>query len=107
MRFCPRCGVRLLLSSGRKLAYLECPKCKYKETVVERTVVVQAPERSAIAVLGEEEQSLRTMPKAKVECSRCSNTEAYWWTAQLRGSDESSTQFFRCTKCGFTWREVS
>jgi DNA-directed RNA polymerase subunit M len=24
---------------------------------------------------------------------------------QTRRADESATQFFRCTKCGHTWRE--
>jgi DNA-directed RNA polymerase subunit M/transcription elongation factor TFIIS len=26
---------------------------------------------------------------------------------QTRGSDESSTQFLRCTKCSYTFREYS
>ncbi|MCK5109548.1 MAG: transcription factor S, partial [Methanosarcinales archaeon] len=38
-------------------------------------------------------------------CEECGNTTAYWWLRQLRSADESETRFFRCTKCGRTWRE--
>jgi DNA-directed RNA polymerase subunit M len=33
--------------------------------------------------------------------------EVYVWQVQTRGGDEASTQFFRCTKCGHTFREYS
>jgi DNA-directed RNA polymerase subunit M len=26
---------------------------------------------------------------------------------QTRGIDESMTQFYRCTRCGYTWRDYS
>jgi DNA-directed RNA polymerase subunit M/transcription elongation factor TFIIS len=29
------------------------------------------------------------------------------WIVQTRGSDESSTQFMRCVKCGYTFREYT
>ena len=32
---------------------------------------------------------------------------AYVWQVQTRGADESSTQFLRCTKCNYTFREYS
>src|SRR5438093_1332717 len=49
----------------------------------------------------------RTLPKTKAECPKCNNHEAFYWLVQTRGGDESSTQFFRCTNCGATWRENS
>ncbi|MEM3032488.1 MAG: transcription factor S, partial [Nitrososphaerota archaeon] len=42
-----------------------------------------------------------------VECPQCGNNEAKWWTVQTRSADEPMTQFFRCTKCGHTWREYA
>lgn len=68
--------------------------------------VNSSPEEQ-IAIIGEEEAKIRTMSITKVECPKCANKEAYWWMVQTRGSDESPTQFFRCTKCNYTWREIS
>lgn len=60
-----------------------------------------------IVVISKDEQKLRTLPTVRVECSHCGNNLAYVWQVQTRGSDESSTQFFRCTKCNYTFREYS
>ncbi|RLG10996.1 MAG: transcription factor S, partial [Thaumarchaeota archaeon] len=38
-------------------------------------------------------------------CPKCGNREAYYWAVQTRSADEPMTRFFRCTKCGYTWRE--
>jgi DNA-directed RNA polymerase subunit M len=104
--------MRLVLpntSDGRSKPLLVCPKCGYQ-----RTLERESPSRVKIAgrkiqenvmVIGEEEAKLRTMPITKMECPKCANREAYWWMVQTRGADESPTQFFRCTKCSYTWRE--
>jgi len=91
--------------------HLVCPKCGYtkdgedKPSVVPKTID-HAPQES-IAIIGREEQKLRTLPKVRIECPKCGNNTAYAWQVQTRGTDESSTQFFRCTKCGRTFREYS
>ncbi len=45
------------------------------------------------------------LPTTKKECKKCHNTTAYYWLIQTRSADEPPTQFFRCVKCGHTWRE--
>ncbi len=50
---------------------------------------------------------LSTLPTIRVACSKCGNSNAYAWQVQTRGADESSTQFLRCTNCGYTFRECS
>jgi len=57
--------------------------------------------------IGKKEQKLQTLPTVTIECPKCGNNQAYTWQVQTRGADESSTQFFRCTKCGYTFREYS
>jgi DNA-directed RNA polymerase subunit M len=91
---------------------LTCPKCGYeKKTPRGATATpekaIEHPSQEPIAVIGKEEQKLRTLPTAKMECPKCGNNLAYAWQVQTRGSDESSTQFFRCTKCSYTFREYS
>ena len=40
-----------------------------------------------------------------VVCPNCGAREAYYWSVQTRSADEPMTQFFKCKKCGHTWRE--
>ncbi|RLI05060.1 transcription factor S [Candidatus Bathyarchaeota archaeon] len=114
MEFCPKCGARLILSvkkKGTSKFSLKCPNCGYEvkskkpsPAIVKR---IEKPSVEPIVVIGEKEAKIKTLPTEKVECPNCGNMEAYVWIVQTRGADESSTQFFRCTKCGTTWREYS
>ena len=115
MEFCPNCGMRLVLSrKGSKedgrVAFI-CPKCDYTKEINDQGSsalrVIERNPQEQIAVIGEQEAKIQTMPTAKVECSKCGNKEAVWWMVQTRGADESATQFFRCTACGYTWREMT
>ena len=117
MEFCPKCGARLTpkkVKTGKKVVLmLVCPKCGYKKQAAESEVtpltpkVVQHNPQELVVVIGKKEQKLRTLPTVRIECPKCGNNLAYVWQVQTRGADESSTQFFRCTKCGYTWREYS
>jgi transcription factor S len=116
MEFCPKCGSRLepKKSKSTKVAslMLACPKCGYKKPEpgkVEAKVgkVIQHNPQQFVAVIGKEEQKLRTLPTVRIECPKCGNNTAYVWQVQTRGADESSTQFLRCTKCNHTFREYS
>jgi DNA-directed RNA polymerase subunit M len=71
------------------------------------TVVRNKKESEKIVVVGQKERKLNTMPKTKIKCEKCENDKAYWWMVQTRSTDESTTQFFRCTKCSYTWRDYS
>ena len=112
MEFCPKCGMRLVLeqtANGEGHVSLVCPKCDYKKQVKRwepiTSGVMDHKEQERVTVISKEQAKIRTMPITKVECPKCSNTEAYWWMVQTRSADEASTQFFRCTKCSYTWRE--
>lgn len=116
MEFCPKCGSRLVpkkRKSGKEPSMaMVCPKCSYKKSLakeVEPKVakVIEHNPQQLVAVIGKEEQKLRTLPTVRVECPKCGNNTAYVWQVQTRGADESSTQFLRCTKCGYTFREYS
>jgi len=64
-------------------------------------------EKEEIVVLGQNEHELKTMPTARIECHKCGENLAYTWQVQLRSLEESSTQFFRCINCNYTFREDS
>jgi len=115
MDFCPNCGTKLTSKrkkEGRKVALLlSCLRCSYeKQSTRPMTTVYKIVERSpkeGIAIIGKEEQKLRTLPTVRIECPRCGNNLAYAWIVQVRRLEESSTQFFRCTKCNYTLRDNS
>ena len=117
MEFCPKCGSRLepkKSKSGKAASLvLACPKCGYKKQESSKKIepkiakVIQPNPQKLVAVIGKEEQKLRTLPTVRVECPKCGNNTAYVWQVQTRGADESSTQFLRCTKCNYTFREYS
>ncbi|OLB46556.1 transcription factor S [Candidatus Bathyarchaeota archaeon] len=107
MQFCPKCGSTLLPSKMEKKVFMACAKCGYTSSRADKVISRLSHERENIIVLGKEEQKIRTLPKTKAECPKCNNHEAFYWLVQTRGADESSTQFFRCTNCGATWRENS
>ncbi|MGD6807916.1 MAG: transcription factor S [Candidatus Bathyarchaeia archaeon] len=116
MEFCPNCGTRLATkkAQAKKVAlWLVCHKCGYEkpqqagEEPVLVNRVIQHSAQQMVAVIGEQEAQLNTLPTIDIECPRCGNNRAYVWLVQTRGADESSTQFMRCSKCNFTFREYS
>ncbi len=111
-----KCGKRLVATKqkGKETVVWVCPRCGFRKkpegegkVVVPLVVKEPQPFQESIAVIGKEEQKLRTLPTVRVECPKCGNSLAFVWQVQTRGSDESSTQFFRCTKCSFTFREYT
>jgi DNA-directed RNA polymerase subunit M len=91
----------------KKRCYI-CPKCGAEQPMTEEIKIErEAKNQDKVVVIGKKEQSLRTTAQVKAECPKCGNDKASWWQVQTRGIDESATQFFRCTKCGYTWRDYS
>ncbi|MBX5327950.1 MAG: transcription factor S [Candidatus Bathyarchaeota archaeon] len=117
MEFCPKCGSRLVPKKGKTgketSLMMVCPKCGYKKKSADKKTtpkvakVIQHNPQKLVAVISKEEQKLRTLPTVRIECPKCGNNTAYVWQVQTRGADESSTQFLRCTKCSYTFREYS
>jgi DNA-directed RNA polymerase subunit M len=115
MEFCSECGSRLVLkkvsSANQESLMLVCTKCHFKKEESQQGAkfkekIIEHDPKQFVAVIGKDEQ-LSTLPTLSIECPRCGNKTANVWQVQTRGSDESSTQFFRCLQCGFTMREYT
>ena len=106
MKFCPKCDIRLKKSSSS--SSLCCPKCDYTEGQVSdiENNVSEKESKSDFLVLDENEGK-DTMPTIEIECEKCGNNKAVWWMLQTRSADEPTTQFYRCTKCEYTWRNYA
>lgn len=100
--FCPRCGSVLKVKKQGKKPVMSC-SCGYvlKNSNAKITEHLAKPEER----LGVIEESMTHLPKTSIECPKCKHSLAYFWTLQTRGADESETKFFKCEKCGYTWRE--
>jgi len=85
---------------------LKCRACGFvteRETSSKNTVHQISRQKREILVLDEELNEGK--PTIKARCPECNCDTAYWWLRQLRAADESEVRFFRCVKCGKTWRE--
>ena len=114
MDFCKECGSRLepkkVKSGQQAMLVLACIKCgertkESNETKLNSKIISHSP-KQMVSVIDKGLQ-LSTLPTIRVTCSKCGNSNAYAWQVQTRGAEESSTQFLRCTNCGYTFRECS
>src|SRR5438445_1050668 len=90
----------------RKHKVLVCRKCgrEYKiageKLVISETIPTQ---KKGIVVMGKEEMSSE-LPSTKIVCPNCEFGQAFWWMQQTRTADEPPTLFYRCKRCGYSWR---
>lgn len=103
--FCPKCGsiLRPKDKAGKKVLYCTCGFSKLPEDEVKTELKEKVKSGRKIEVV----ENIETNPKIKINCDKCGNKIAYYWTQQTRGADEPETRFFKCTKCNHTWREYS
>ena len=76
MEFCPKCGSRLEFKKAKKdekaSLTLVCPKCGFKKQELPNKVetkigkVIQHNPQQFVAVIGKEEQKLRTLPTVRI-----------------------------------------
>ena len=109
MEFCPKCGTMMIPKKENGKTVLVCPACGFKieanaeskEYELSRKIK-HTPKEEIVTIEGDE---LNTLPTAHVVCPKCGYTEAYVWEYQTRAGDEATTIFYKCKRCGYTWRE--
>ncbi|MEM0378096.1 MAG: transcription factor S [Thermosphaera sp.] len=111
VRFCPKCGGIMKPVKSSSMTELVCVKCGHRikadEKVLEKYKVSSKIEHSTkekTIVTGDVDTSKLPVTK-EVTCPKCGNHEAYYWMIQTRAADEPPTRFYKCVKCGHTWRE--
>jgi DNA-directed RNA polymerase subunit M len=101
MEFCPQCK-SMMMPSGN---VMKCRKCAFEKEKAGTSNILAKQEFNEREVTVLEGDEAAGLPTTNAHCEECGNKIAYWWLRQLRSADESETRFFRCTKCGKTWRE--
>ncbi len=96
--FCKKCGA-ILLSADKEA---KCPSCGHINKIENaEQVISQKIDKKELEI---KEAIKETHSVVEMECPKCKNNRAYFWSKQTRASDEPETQFFKCTKCGYQWR---
>ncbi|MCX8159249.1 MAG: transcription factor S [Candidatus Pacearchaeota archaeon] len=100
MEFCEKCG-GIIIVQEKKAA---CTKCKAKLKKIPKIELSEKVEKKeSIPVIKEGSETIE--PIITMDCPKCENKKAYFWTLQTRATDEAETKFYKCTKCGYTWRK--
>lgn len=103
MKFCPSCEVKLKKGDSG----LQCPKCNYVEGKENKQTKKPVQEHESQFNILSQNETVESLPTIKIECEKCGNDEAVWWMLQTRSADEPTTQFYRCSKCRYTWRNYA
>lgn len=98
MEFCEKCG-SVIAIEGDKAACAACGHKVKKKPKIESSESIGKKESIAVV-----DEKISTYPIVQIECPKCKNKKAYFWTLQTRAGDESETKFYKCTKCTHTWR---
>lgn len=105
--FCQNCGSILLPKKQGEKMVMMC-SCGYVDKgkdagkITEKVQEKPAHEKRHFETAGEEKVMA---PTTEIECPKCHNPKAYYWTRQTRAGDEGETKFHQCTKCNHKWRE--
>ena len=105
MEFCDKCGSILMPKKTKTGTVFVCRNCGKKSNKGnEIKITEKIVKEDKIKIVDSKEDEL---PTTENICPECGNKEAFWWMQQTRSIDEPPTRFYKCTKCGHTWREYS
>ena len=102
MEFCPRCG-SILVEKRKNFGCIRCGYTTKEKIKLKMSEFTDEKEKKRVAVVKKGDED--TLPVIDANCKECGSNKAYFWTVQTRSGDEAETKFFKCIKCGYTWRE--
>ncbi len=115
IKFCPRCGSVMYprVRNGKKELF--CPRCGYVMEASDedlaayrmRRRVESSPKDKIIVIKANRIPETAVLLKGQVRCPKCGHDEVYHWMMQTRAADEPPTRFYKCARCGYTWREYA
>jgi len=100
--FCKKCGSILKPVKENGKIVTICPRCGNR-SVEKIELKEKINQKEEIKVV--EEKNKSALPSVEITCPKCGHNKAFFWTMQTRAADEPETSFYKCEKCGHTWRE--
>jgi len=111
MEFCPDCQSLLYpLKKSSKNTVLKCKACGYEATIKDKAIeddykiTVRVKKGEDIVFIDENEEEIH-LPQVNELCEKCGNNKAYYKEEIMSAEKGDIVIFYRCTKCGHTWRE--
>ncbi|EEB08602.1 DNA-directed RNA polymerase III complex subunit Rpc11 [Schizosaccharomyces japonicus yFS275] len=108
MQFCPTCGNHLIVSVDENgTNTFDCRTCPYRFPI---SILMyhrhEFAQKQVDDVLGGKE-AWESNQQTDIPCENknCDNRRAYFFQLQIRSADEPMSTFYRCTECGYQWRE--
>lgn len=107
MQFCDICGSMMRLEDGQMVCTDEgCGAVADRDASVAEQFVSTERQSGNELIETEEGAEFEGKPTATdVHCDECDNTVAWYTIKQTASADEPPTRFFKCTECGYRWRE--
>lgn len=104
MQFCDDCG-SLMHADGDEMVCSSCGARVPKDENEAAKYVTTEEQTVGDVIETEEGAADEGMPTAEVTCEECDNDCAWYTIKQTASADEPPTRFFKCTECGYRWRE--
>ena len=104
MQFCEECG-SLMHADSEEMVCSSCGARVAKDEDVTAQYVSIETQRFDDVIETTEDAADERMPTAEVTCEQCGNDRAWYTIKQTGAADEPPTRFFKCTECGYRWRE--
>ena len=82
-----------------------CKNCGYEEESKKEVKVKETIKKESDIKIIREEDNMKAFPIVEITCPKCGNDKAYFRIEQTRAGDEAPTRIYKCTKCGYVWRE--
>lgn len=86
---------------------LECGERSGRDIERAEAFVTTEEQTDAEIIETEEGNAFEGKPTATVTCDSCGNDRAWYTIKQTASADEPPTRFFKCTECGYRWRDYS
>ncbi|ERG93213.1 MAG: transcription factor S, archaeal [Haloquadratum walsbyi J07HQW1] len=105
MQFCDECG-SMMKKRGEDMV---CASCGYHtEQNSTGDFVSTQKQKDEDVIETEEGAEFEGKPTDdSVVCDECGHTVAWYTIKQTGSADEPPTRFFKCTECGYRWRDYN
>lgn len=108
MRFCDVCGSMMMADGDRMVCTNEeCGGETERDEAHEAAFVSTEAQRDDEIIETEEGAAFEGKPTAEVHCESCGHDRAWYTIKQTASADEPPTRFFKCTDCGYRWRDYN
>ncbi|WP_331234450.1 transcription factor S [Natronorarus salvus] len=106
--FCPECGSMTTAEGDRRVCTNDdCGAESARDAEGEAVYTSTEKQADSEVIETEEGAEFEGKPTAETVCEGCGHDRAYYTIKQTASADEPPTRFFKCTECGYRWREYN